>query len=202
MNQLAFDISSAHEHLKKQTWALHKKLDQLPALSCMMQNDLSLAQYRGFLEKMYCFHATVQPLVFASLADYRIDDLGQRDKLPALRRDLQALDVDVSCMDAQLAGCCLSLTQMEPASMLGALYVMEGSTQGGQFLQQKILSRFDRQDIVNFFRVYGDLNGVFWKKFLEHLNTSLVSSDEQAAAVKGAEKVYQILLELFKESHV
>ncbi len=187
---------SSHDKIRKLTWPLHKRLDQLPQLKRLLQPDCGLDDYRRFLLKMATFYRTYQPLVFDSVGALAPDDLALRDKLGALQRDLDGLGAggvhDLAPMTPDTA--CF---KHRPAAALGALYVMEGSTQGGQLLRRKMLERFARTDIVQFFDVYKQHNGQRWQDFLDHFNRNLSTPEQVDQAAAGAGCLYRVLIDLF-----
>ncbi|HTG57041.1 MAG TPA: biliverdin-producing heme oxygenase, partial [Niabella sp.] len=76
---------------------------------------------------------------------------------------------------------------------LGALYVLEGATLGGQV----IIKRLKKNDSFStfplaYYNVYTDHTGLMWKRFLENIN----QYEEHGNALQGAQKVYKLYLEV------
>jgi heme oxygenase len=189
---------SAHELVRKKTWQLHKQLDQLPVLKKLIEPDCQLADYERFLLGMMTFYRYYQPLVFKALDSMAPADIAERDKLAALQKDLDALTIQHG---QNLTGLTTeNIFTGNPAAALGALYVMEGSTQGGRLLQKKMHERFGRADIIHFFTVYGERNSQLWQTFLQHFNQTLTHKENVSYATDGASMIYKVLIGLFSDA--
>jgi heme oxygenase len=73
---------------------------------------------------------------------------------------------------------------------VGALYVIEGSTLGGQLVARELATRFgwDREEGLAFYRGYGAETGLRWREFCAFLERWDEGQDPsaRAAAVQGA----------------
>ena len=77
------------------------------------------------------------------------------------------------------------------AEALGALYVLEGATLGGQV----IIKQLKKNDSfaafpLAYYNVYTKQTGLRWKQFLEVINRY----EDHESAVQGAQKVYELYL--------
>lgn len=77
---------------------------------------------------------------------------------------------------------------------LGAMYVIEGSTLGGNVIAKQ-LSKTEGFDEVtfNFFGCYQENTGLMWKNFKEVLDTE-VTEENYSEVLSGAIKLYTFLL--------
>ncbi|WP_194791087.1 biliverdin-producing heme oxygenase [Pseudomonas sp. UFMG81] len=163
--------------LREGTHASHKRLEQrLPFFS----EHFDLNAYRQLLAAYLGFHA---PLELA-LADHQPT---QRHKAPALRHDLRALGLS----DAELAALplCGTLPAIDDeASALGVMYVLEGSTLGGQVLKRAMAERLgiDSDSGAAFLDVYGPLTGAHWRSFLDRLAQAALGTAAEARTVQAA----------------
>ncbi|HYQ52414.1 MAG TPA: biliverdin-producing heme oxygenase, partial [Pseudomonas sp.] len=116
--------------LREGTRDCHKALEaRLP----FFETSFDVAAYSRLIQAYYGFHAPLE----ARLGVYQ-EPL--RAKTPALSLDLQALNLSAADIDA------LPLCQALPAisseaSALGVMYVLEGSTLGGQVLKRAMAER-------------------------------------------------------------
>jgi len=171
--------------LRAATAALHRRLDtRLPF------SRVDLALYRDLMSAYYGFY---QPLERAlSPWAEAIPDLewARRGKTPYLQADLVALGLSAEQIDA------LPICQELPVfgsipQALGAFYVLEGATLGGQVLRNLIEIKID---IVStnggaFMNVYGSETSALWQRFLDCLY-QLHGPVERAEAVSVAQSTF------------
>lgn len=77
------------------------------------------------------------------------------------------------------------------AELLGAMYVMEGSRLGGQFIAKHVEASLGLSDGngSRFFRGFGDATGRRWKEFTAVLESE-VPDEQSVDAVRGAKKMF------------
>ena len=81
----------------------------------------------------------------------------------------------------------------DDASLLGAMYVMEGSTLGGQYIArhvEKILNLTDGNGNA-YFRGYQQQTGLMWKESCEMLRTKVLDSDAEIA-IDSAKAMFSV----------
>ena len=132
--------------------------------------------------------------VFQALASLAPDDLDERHKLPALMRDMQNLQLSVEAFDPHPS---FEIHFDSAYEAHGALYVMEGGTQGGRFISRNIREKLPDLAENQFFSVYADASDERWQCFLRHLNTVADTPAKQAQVCQGAEKIYHSLINWF-----
>jgi heme oxygenase (biliverdin-IX-beta and delta-forming) len=115
-----------------------------------------------------------------------------RSRLPHLRRDLLALGLaaaEVEALPRCEAAAGLART---PASTLGALYVVEGSTLGGQVIARALAGRpWVPAGGLIYFSPYGAETGRMWRTVQAALNAA--PAREQAQVVAGALEAFDVL---------
>ena len=146
--------------LRETTGPSHTALEQrLPFFA----DTFDLAAYRRLIEAYYGFHAPLEAL----LAGHQEPE---RNKVPALTRDLLALSLSPAQID-HLPLCHALPPVDDTASALGVMYVLEGSTLGGQVLRRAMAERLgiDAESGGAYLDVYGSATGRNWRTFLERL---------------------------------
>jgi heme oxygenase (biliverdin-IX-beta and delta-forming) len=165
--------------LREATQASHKRLEaRLPFFS----EGFNLARYRDLMAAYHGFHAPLE----TALAGYQGRE---RDKLPALARDLRRLGVDVQALPH-----CQELPRIDDeASALGVMYVLEGSTLGGQVLKQAMAERLgiDADSGGGFLDVYGPLTGTYWRSFLARLGAFARQPECEARTLQAAVATFE-----------
>ncbi|MFK0312536.1 biliverdin-producing heme oxygenase [Pseudomonas sp. NPDC090233] len=168
--------------LREGTRDCHKSLEaRLP----FFDTDFDVAAYSRLIQAYYGFHAPLE----ACLGEYQ-EPL--RAKTPALTLDLQALQLSAADIDA-LPLCQALPTIRNEACALGVMYVLEGSTLGGQVLKRAMAERFGMGPATGtgFFDVYGALTGNYWRDFLDRLGQASTAPAAQAATVQAAVETFQ-----------
>jgi heme oxygenase len=158
-------VAPVLQHLRAATGASHKSLeDRMP----FMRPELDRALYVRLIQAYYGFYCPLERLI-ARIADAS-PTAHQRHKVPALVRDLTALGLTASQIDA-LALCTDLPTITNTHHLLGARYVIEGATLGGQVLRRVIKDKLamEADNGAEFLDVYGRATGPLWKAFLQQL---------------------------------
>ncbi|GMA15430.1 heme oxygenase (plasmid) [Deinococcus metallilatus] len=167
--------------LKQATQRQHQEVE---ALMPVMQPSLSREAYARLLRQL---HAVVGPLEAQLLtlplpAPFEID---LRLKEPLLLRDLAALPdtPPVRPASPHLAGV---------PEALGALYVLEGATLGGQVITRHLRRTLGLtpESGSAYFHGYGPATGRMWQAFGEALDGQ-VALDDEARVIGGAQKTFQ-----------
>lgn len=186
MHSQAHDVGAPTllEALRTGTGLLHVALEQrLPFFSARLNADW----YRRLLQAYYGFYAPMEATLYESRLIPDGFDTVLRVKTPTLLSDLHALGLNDAAIDALPGGCELP-TFDTPAACLGALYVLEGATLGGQVLRREMAQRLDL-DAGNggaFLNVYGAETGRRWKDFLDYLDRLPLDACAKERAVIAA----------------
>lgn len=132
--------------------------------------DFLLAQAGGFLP--------VEQALDAGGAEAILDDWPARRRSDLLLADLA--DLNVTAPEPFQAPAFISIK----ASMLGAIYVLEGSRLGGALLKQAVPSHFPRR-FLEARQAAGS-----WRKLLQALDEFLIRPGDLDAAVSAAREVF------------
>ena len=81
--------------------------------------------------------------------------------------------------------------ESEPAALLGVLYVLEGSTLGGQILRKHLQHMYGLEhDGLRYYTGYGKQTGSHWKAFKTRMNQALVTPETIDTAVEAARHTF------------
>ncbi|MFJ3487905.1 biliverdin-producing heme oxygenase [Pseudomonas sp. NPDC090202] len=166
------------EQLRAATAPQHRRLEaRLPFL----RNDLDLATYRRIIQAYYGFHLPLQ----RELERFAVAD-SERQKIPALLKDLHALGLDAGQIGA-LPLCRQLPSTVTEAQRLGVMYVMEGATLGGQVLRRLVQDKLGiaADSGGEFLDVYGRDTARLWKAFLARLS-DFDDHDQHGETVEAA----------------
>ncbi|MFL1501338.1 biliverdin-producing heme oxygenase [Pseudomonas sp. O64] len=186
MHSQALDVGapSLLETLRSGTGLLHVALEKrLPFFSECLDADW----YQRLLQAYYGFYRPMEAVLYDSGLIPNGFDTSLRVKTPTLLRDLYALGLTDDAISA-LPRCCELPTFDTPAACLGALYVLEGATLGGQVLRRKMAQRLavDADNGGAFLNVYGTETGRRWKDFLDYLSRQPLDAQAKQHAVIAA----------------
>lgn len=183
--------------------------DAIEAQLDMLGRSWDLNSYRRLLAGFYGYLAVAEPrmLAFQEWDKYPYD-INSRRKLPALVQDLKHLGGERYVDD--LPTCPQVPDTTDFASALGYLYVMEGSTLGGQLISRHFRQILGIEPATGgaYFHGYGEQTGARWKETVQFLDAApaAASDDPQvqavfvAAAVGGANDTFIQLREWLRQA--
>lgn len=133
----------------------------------LLDPALTREGYRATLAAFYAFYAPLEERI-ARLPGWRaVDfDLAVRRKAPLIARDLAALGAPARELEQVAPGDELPRVDTLPRA-LGALYVLEGATLGGQIIRRHLAATLGLGPATGaaFLTSYGDQVGPMWKAF-------------------------------------
>jgi len=184
--------------LRDQTSDKHNELESLMFVNEIMNGSLSISNLKKLLTVNYIIHYNLEKKM-ADMLDTDIFEKLQmhtRFKLTALEKDLEYWAIDpLSLPDLDFE---LFVPEKNIAEVLGALYVLEGATLGGNVIKKHILKNPDfahHKDGLNYYGVYGDELGSKWKTFVAVLNESIIEADYQLC-INSANHTFDNLINL------
>ena len=188
-------IGALRLRLRSETAAHHQNLEDGLRL---LAPDLTAKRYREILEGFFSVHTALEDRleqIFRTRPDSSACALylPDRRKLEWLRSDLQLAPGDLPVAHHPFD---FGWIKDEP-ELWGALYVIEGSTLGGQVLTRELKS-FDLGNLgTRYFESYGPDVGRLWQRFSHELNT--LPEAWHDAIVKAADRTFAELARHFKE---
>ncbi|UII70638.1 biliverdin-producing heme oxygenase [Pseudomonas sp. HN11] len=191
MHSQAHDVGapSLLEALRTGTALLHVALEKrLPFFSERLDADW----YRRLLQAYYGFYRQVESVLHDSGLIPDGYDGALRVKTPTLVHDLYALGLDDHTIN-NLPRCFELPTLDTPAACLGALYVLEGATLGGQVLRREMVQRLGvtAENGGAFLNIYGVETGRRWKDFLDYLGDQPLDATAKQRAVEAARSTFR-----------
>ena len=171
--------------LRRGTADLHQSIERvMPKFE-----DIDADRYRQILEKFYGFYEPFEkPLL--EMWPHRTRDLQMslRQRVPLLKKDLGYFH---AAAELENLPRCKSLPRYQTwAELFGGLYVLEGSTLGGQLITAQLQKQGFPKEVCHFFGGHGAQTGKMWQSFLAQLKTQVVSEVERQQAVKAAQETF------------
>jgi heme oxygenase (biliverdin-IX-beta and delta-forming) len=166
--------------LKRDTAADHDRVESLVPL---MQPDLTEELYRSVLLRFYCFVHGWESWAAINVPHELRSLLLERQRSHLLEADLLYFGQQRPSLRYVFSGPRLPGN----AAFLGAMYVIEGSTLGGQYIARHVEHTLGLSPGKGdaYFRGYGDRTGAMWREFQ---NTLEGVNDQETDVVIGAAK--------------
>ncbi len=181
------------DRLRAETRNEHEAVEGLVPL---MAEDLTRDQYAETLRRMYSVVHGWELWAAAHAPEPYRDFLVERQRSPLIKRDLQFLGKAIPTEDADWTSSALTqhfLAGDDSAlasapDFLGAMYVMEGSTLGGQYIARYVEEKLALPAGQGnaYFRGYAEHTGSMWQRFKQHL---IALPDDNALQVIAAAKL-------------
>jgi heme oxygenase len=173
------------EQLRRETLAAHSAVEQSVPL---MDEELDVDTYVSCLVKLHG--------IIAAWEEWGVQNApAWMQPLLAARRRGQLLMLDLTWFGADASGEARpTLPEMrDDASLLGAMYVMEGSTLGGQLIARHVeLVLGLRPGQGNaYFRGHNERTGQLWKEFCDALRTKVPDSETEAV-ITAAKAMFDV----------
>ncbi len=185
---------SFHTKIKEATQQRHQATEKL-LFPQQNWSDLSLDQYREFLQIQYVFYQRAEQQIDANLSSelQQMLDWSNRQKLPWIEIDLLEINAITPTDFHQET----LITSEEEA--MGLLYVTEGATLGGRMIK-KALEKNEHISPYTSFRFlsgYGADTSAYWKSFLTilegtHYKPDIVITSAQRGFDLFSQSVYLI----------
>ena len=178
------------DRLKQATLPQHRQIERRFRI---LDPELTLDQYRRWLERLYGFYAPFEALIEAWAPELRFAWTARR-KLPLLGDDLAYLGVPPEHL-ATLPRCSALPDLTDLPRVHGALYVVEGSTLGGQYIAGHLERRLQLRSGAgaSFFQPYGEQTLPQWQEFRRHLTAIATTPASEAAIIEAAQATFEAL---------
>ncbi|UII26274.1 biliverdin-producing heme oxygenase [Fulvivirga maritima] len=183
------------ELLKKGTAELHTLSEQKNYVREIYNGTLTLEQYETMLVRNYWLNLNVEQAAqnISELESLAPLDLANRKKAHLIVKDLSNMDSPSIDLPDE------PFPELNTAETIGALYVTEGSTLGGNIILKNLMKNkaFEGKNIFNFLSYYGENTSSNWKTFIVTLsNYYSQNKDKEADILSGAKKTFEYFVML------
>ena len=125
-----------------------------------------MTDYVRLLKTLHGFYAPVEALICRYLDSANFPDLSRRR-----RADYLLWDIGATGLAFPDAATCADLPRIDSFHRaLGAMYVLEGSTLGGQIIAGRISRELETSSSLSFFGAYGAETRRMWQAFKDFIN--------------------------------
>ena len=173
------------EKLKENTKIAHIELEKV-----LVQKIKSIDTTNDYLEILiyfYRFFAPLEKTVISQLED-SLTDVAQRRKMEWILEDVNYF----SASRPKISVYPHTPEISNPLQAIGALYVIEGSTLGGQVICKMVSQRLgiDPENGFSFFSGYGERTASMWEKFKNFINSRSWTPEEEKEVINAAERTF------------
>jgi heme oxygenase len=189
--------------LRDATHHHHVQLNRHLLLAGLMQPDYPLSHYRTLLCTYYQLYELLEERINLFLNDHPgVFNYKERCKLPWLINDLAFFKIDPLIIPL-LSSTTTDFLKIETIGQLvGVLYVVEGSTLGGQMISQVLIKNqgITRETGSYFFTGYGESIMPFWQQFITFSDTLSGDNHQCQAAVEAACQTFQLFNQVLDDA--
>lgn len=180
---------NVRQTLKKATSGQHGEIEKNMNL---MSPEMNRTRYKNLMARFAVFFNKIEEEI-----DHREDlpielEWDKRKKCDLLARDLQLLGMRPANSNLP--------EEFQPPlkrlpEVLGALYVLEGSTLGGQMLAAHFTDKLSITSDTGgaYYNAYGSQTGAYWRKYIEVLESKITTEADLQLAVNAARKTFLCL---------
>ena len=173
--------------LKERTKEQHDETEAKLQSKKIFDKSYTIDDYKNLLSQNYKLISVFEPQIYQKLGKYKNLKLEKRLKTNAIKMDLENLNVstDLDFSDNEILE--------NEAEAFGALYVIEGSTLGGNVIVKHLKKNPDFETIdFNYFGIYGENTGPFWQEFKSIIDEKILEEHYEQCVI-GAKKAYKLL---------
>lgn len=181
------------QRLRSKTANSHQLIEQNSASQLLISKEVTIAQYAHYLKRLYGFVHGFEKMVFPILEHNPLLQLDERRKSHFIQADLALLNHAAAQPDVNDE--IFSTHYPTAAAAFGGMYVLEGSTLGGQIIS-KHLSKILGAAVAGkttYLSAYAKQTGTMWKSFLQLLCEAAASNNHEDEIIESAVNTFSLL---------
>ncbi len=198
--------ASIMDRLRIETRELHTYAETRPLQKALIKGSLPRETYVEYLGQMLLVHAALEGEIRKHTSSHRAFAAVWREyqeREGNLRADLESLGVDPVTIEP-LPATRATVEMIErashetPMTLLGMLYVLEGSTNGSRFIARAIARAYNLEPGpgLSYLDPYGEKQTALWQQFKDDMNSVGFENDEMDALVESAKHMFQAIADI------
>lgn len=200
--------NSIMQRLKSETSDLHSHAESRNLQRAIASGEVDQTIFSAYIGQLYHVHNSLESALENSRDKHAaLKSLATADRMriPDLDRDLAFYGVDRDQIDAgnaarHFAAKVQEINALDPVALLGALYVLEGSTNGGRFLARALRRSWDLDgDGLAYFDPYGDEQPQMWAAFRRDMDEASFDANQEEAMIEMAKATFIAIAEVSDE---
>ena len=194
--------------LKSETSDLHSHAESRTLQRAIASGEVDQTTFSEYLGQLYHVHSSLESALENSRdKNAAIATLATADRMrvPDLDRDLAFHGVELDQIAAgdaarQFAAKVEEIKALDPVALLGALYVLEGSTNGGRFLARALRESWNLDgEGLAYFDPYGNEQPQKWAAFRCDMDEASFEADQEEAIIEMAKATFLAIAEVSDE---
>lgn len=191
--------------LREATHEHHRRAETHPVEQAMIRGTLPQEVYRHWLGQRLLLHRALdRALTNPPPSDPRVAAVVRPEQLRAAdaEADFVALGGNVAELVAGAAtrraiGFTVAASQRNDASLLGILYVLEGSKNGAKYIARAVQEAYGLSpDATRYLDPHGDMQRPLWENFKTAADTQTFNEADTAAMVAAAQHTFDLIREM------
>lgn len=187
------DATSFLQQLRSQTARSHQLIEQNVSSQLLMSEHVTITHYAHYLKSLYGFVNVFEKMAFPLLKDYEVLQLDDRRKSHLIQADLTMLHHTAA--ESYLNEELFNTHYQTTAAVLGGMYVLEGSTLGGQIINKHLTTVLGHSVAgkTTYLTAYAGKTGSMWKTFLQLLGEAGTTIDNKDVIIASAVNTFSLL---------
>jgi len=175
------------EQLKSETLSNHQELEK--NLILKLKGMRTLEDYIHILQIFYAYFGALEDQINEHIGTDQLSDYAERRKTLSIKNDILALN---GVVPEKAAAADLPVIQ-NVLQAFGALYVIEGSTLGGQVISKMIAKQLPltNGEGISFFTSYGEETMAMWNSFKLVLESHANNMEQADVITESANETFQ-----------
>ncbi len=199
---------SLHQLLKQQTAELHEKAHSIPYIMNLLKNDIPIESYVGHLRSFAIIYGTLERQLSVSkysgisrfLNDYS-------PKLPFILSDIEKFNaktvkdiIPAVSKALHVADKILMYSEKSPIKLIGFLYTLDGSLNGGSVFKIHLSKVFGLEDHlgISYFASFNEQYKLFWENFTSTLNSGIADKQEKEDILSSAKEIFIDIMGIYE----
>jgi heme oxygenase len=200
--------TSIMQRLRSETSDLHSHAESRVLQQEIAKGEVDRSHFVAYLAQLHHAHEALESALEAARDHHpaiAVLATPDRMRIPDLDRDLEFYGVDIEGVQPAEATTRFTelvdaTSQSNPVALLGALYVLEGSTNGGRFLAKALRRSWDLgAEGLAYFDPYGDDQTKQWSAFKTEMDRSVFDESQRDAMVSMARSTFEAIAEISDE---
>jgi len=181
------------QRLRSKTANSHQLIEQNNASQLLISKGVTIVQYAHYLKSLYGFVYGFEKMVFPILKHHPLLQINDRKKAHFIQADLAMLNQTAAQPD--VSDVLFSTHYQTAAAALGGMYVLEGSTLGGQMISKHLSTVLGNAVAgkTTYLSAYASQTGTMWKSFLQLLCEAGASNSNEDEIIESAVNTFSLL---------
>lgn len=194
------------DRLKAETADLHTRAERHDFQGGLLRGTLPISAFTAMQAQMFLVHTALElHLTVLRPRDPRLAQLVKDYHLraPLLAQDLadlglQTADIQPVAPTSAFIHAMTGHAEDNPLWFVGALYVLEGSTNGAKFILKALQRAYSRPGMEGFRYLdpHGEAQRERWQQFRADLAAMKLAPADEAAVVKAASETFQFIIDV------